>query len=256
MRAIDRHNYPSSRSMMLGTLLWLNCIAPICAQAQMAISVPAQRIEPTRPLALPPQGGSARVLTSTGFFADEAGHVLTAGHAVENCTQIIVAKEKYRLAAKLVARSPRYDLALLKIPRTLGLAAVFPQTVAPGLNTMVFAGAYTSLSDAPANRGLLANARVVSSFGGSEAGHLVIDSPAGFGTSGAPVLDGLGLVQGVVSRRTMVNRVLAVGTAETKAFLASNNVHFAQDDRPQLAPAASRASRAASVSAQVTCLQN
>jgi hypothetical protein len=96
--------------------------------------------------------------------------------------------------------------------------------------------------------------RVLNSLGGSEAGHLAIDSPVTYGASGAPVLDGLGLVQGVVSRRTMVNRVLAVSATETKAFLASNGVHFTQDDRPQLAPSASRANRP--VSAQVTCLQN
>lgn len=97
---------------------------------------------------------------------------------------------------------------------------------------------------------------MINSLGGSEAGHLVIDSPVSFGASGAPVLDRNGLVQGVVSRRTTVNRVLAVGAAEAKAFLSSQGVRIEQDDRPQLSGSTSRGSRAASLSAQVTCQQS
>lgn len=197
-----------------------------------------------------------RQLDSTAFFVDDTGYLLTARHAVENCTRVMISKENRRLDARVVALSPRYDIALLKTGRTLGLAAVFPRTTTASINDMVFAGAYNSLTDARANRGMIANARVLSSFGGGEAGHLVIDSMVTFGASGAPVLDGRGLVLGVISRRTMVNRVLAVGAAEAKAFLSSNNVRFAEDDGPQLAGGASRASRAASLSAQVTCLQN
>jgi hypothetical protein len=104
--------------------------------------------------------------------------------------------------------------------------------------------------------GLLTNARVTSSFGGSESGHLVLESSAGFGTSGAPVLDKSGLVQGVISRRTMVNRVLAVDAAETKNFLFANGIRIDQDDRPQMSPSGSRAHRAASLSARVTCLKD
>lgn len=250
-----RRGWFSLRTTALSCFVALFGIGSV-GNAQVPAPAPPQRIEPPRQFALAPQSAFGRVLNGTGFFVDEAGHVLTAGHAVENCTQIVVAKEKRRVAAKLVARSQRYDLALLKIPRTLGLAAVFPRMAAPEVNAMVFAAAYTSQTDEPANRGLIANARVLNSLGGSEAGHLAINSPVTYGASGAPVLDGLGLVQGVISRRTMVNRVLAVSATEIKAFLASNGVHFAQDDRPQLAPTASRANRAASVSAQVTCLQN
>lgn len=225
------------------------------AAAQVAMpATPAKPHEPTRPLALPQDGGG-RVLRGTGFFVDEKGYLLTARHAVDHCASIAVTKETHRFAARLVALSERYDLALLKLPRTLGLAAVFPRTAVPGVDSMVFASAYSSLSDVPANRTLLANSRVLGRSGDSESGHLVIDSSVGFGTSGAPVLDGHGLVQGVISRRTMANRVLAVGADEAKAFLAAHGVRVEQDDRPQLAAGASRAARAASLSVQVSCQQ-
>jgi hypothetical protein len=50
--------------------------------------------------------------------------------------------------------------------------------------------------------------------------------------------------------------VIAVGAGEAKTFLLANRVTLDEDDRPQLAAAASRANRAASISARVTCLQN
>ncbi len=117
-----------------------------------------------------------------------------------------------------VSLSPHGDLALLKVPRTMGLAAVFPNAAHAGVNEMVFAGAYDALPGLQVGGGVMANARVLASTDGD----LAMDSPVTFGASGAPVLDKLGLVQGVVSRRTASDRVVAVGIAQTKAFLIGN----------------------------------
>lgn len=122
----------------------------------------------------------------------------------------------------------------------------------PRRNDMVFAGAYDTLAGSLVGGGVIANSRVT---GGAEADHLAIDSPVTFGASGAPVLDGLGLVQGVISRRTSSDRVQAVGAAAAKTFLSANGVRFDQDDRPQISGSASRAQRAASISVRVTCTQ-
>jgi S1-C subfamily serine protease len=62
--------------------------------------------------------------------------MLTARHAVEGCTQVVVTKERWRIAARVVATSARFDLALIKAPRTLGLSAVFPRSQTAGLNDM------------------------------------------------------------------------------------------------------------------------
>src|SRR5262249_17969443 len=154
---------------------------------------------------------SARMeLDSTAFFVDDSGHMITARHAVNNCSRVVISKERYAVGAQIVALSSRYDLALLKVSRTLGLSAVFPQSIGVTPNDLVFAAAYDTLPGMVSRGGgVLSNATVETSFGGSETGHLVIDSPVTFGASGAPVLDGRGLVEGVISRRTMVNRVLA-----------------------------------------------
>jgi serine protease Do len=190
----------------------------------------------------------------TGFFVDDSGDMLTAGHAATDCSRMIVAKEGHVLSARVIAVSDRVDLALIKVSRTLGLSAVFPRSVMATANDMVFAAAYDTLSGMTTHGGMLANAVV--STGGKSDGYLALDSSVTFGASGAPVLDDRGLIQGVITSRNASNHVLAVDAAEAKAFLAANHVAIDQDDRPQIAATGSRSNRAASISARVTCLQN
>lgn len=243
----------------------------VCALTVVAVVVPAaspassQFLLPARtevPTLTPPKPLTRADLPSvergeragTGFFADDLGHVLTARHVVEGCGRIVVHKEGRSMTARLVALSTPYDVALLRTPKTRGIAAVFPRTVESSINSMVFAADYTTLPTMVTRGGTLANASVSKTSGGEEAGHIAITSTVTFGASGAPVLDSRGLVEGVISRKTNVNRVLAVGAAAAKSFLASNNVRPQEDDRPQLSGSASRAHRAASISARVVCV--
>lgn len=198
--------------------------------------------------------GARREKRGTAFFVDDSGHLLTAGHAAKGCARIVVSKEGNAVLGRVVAISNRVDLALIKVPKTLGLSAVFPRSVTAAVNDMVFAAAYDTLPKIVARGGLLANAMV--SPNGTEAGYIAISSDVTFGASGAPVLDSRGLVQGIISRRTASDHVLAVNAAEAKAFLAANHVTAEEDDRPQIAAAGSRADRAASISARIVCLQN
>jgi len=218
-----------------------------------------------------------RMKSGTAFFVDDLGHMLTARHVADNCLRVAVAKEGHVVAASVVALSSELDIALLKVPKTLGLSAIFPHSVTAAGNDMMFAAAYDTLPSMTDHGDTLGNATVVSS--GSEAGYLAIESDVTFGSSGAPVLDGRGLVQGVISGRigevtlsiansatigetsmsrlkVASDRVLAVTAARAKAFLAANGIAIVEDDRPQIDPSSSRANRAASISARVTCLQN
>ena len=241
------------RLIMLGGIAVFAGVAPVTAQSWMPVRAPDRAAPQT--LARPAEPATIRnERTGTAFFVDDAGHMLTARHAVEGCASLVVAKEGRIVPARTVALSPGFDLALIKVPRTLGLAAVFPKSTATAANDMMFAAGYDRLAGMVTKGGVLANATVVP--GGGEPGHLAIDSTVTFGASGAPVLDSKGLVNGVISRRTRVDRVLAVGAGEAKAFIAGNGIRFDQDDRPQIAAGGSRANRAASISARVTCLQN
>ncbi|WP_249225566.1 S1 family peptidase [Tardiphaga alba] len=233
----------------------ISAATPAAAQFLLPTRTDIPALVPPKPLTradLPPAERGERA--GTGFFVDDRGHILTARHVVQSCSRIVVHKEGRSMTAKLVAVSTPYDLALLHTPKTRGLAAVFPRNVTSAVNDMVFAADYTNLPTTVTRGGMLANASVGKTAGGDEAGHIAITSPVTYGASGAPVLDSRGLVEGVISRKTNVNRVLAVGAAGAKAFLASNNIRLQEDDRPQISGSASRAHRAASISAGIVCL--
>ncbi|WP_407178604.1 serine protease [Bradyrhizobium sp. STM 3562] len=237
----------------------LAALAAFGAPAKAQLWMPAQNHErmPAQPLSRPPEPDVVRREKSgTAFFVDDSGTLLTVRHAIDDCTRVLVTKEGRWVAARVFALSDRVDLGLIKVPKTLGLSATFPRTVTTAANEMVFVSAYDRLPQMLSHGGMLGNATISPSSGEGETGYIGIDSDATFGASGAPVLDSRGLVEGVISRRTGVNHVLAVGAAEAKAFLASNGIRFAEDDRPQMAGSSPRANRAASISARVTCLQN
>nr|WP_233285438.1 serine protease [Bradyrhizobium acaciae] len=234
----------------------LNGFLPQPAAAQVPFSAfqPVRQMEAAKPLARDVNGPPtvSQRLDGTAFFVDDLGHMLTARHAVVDCARIVVSKEGRSVAARVVALAAT-DIALIKVPRTLGLAAVFPRASPSAANDMVFAEAYDRLKPMLAHGGALGNAFVDATQ--RDPAHLVLRSNVTFGTSGAPVLDSRGLVEGVVSRRTTIDRVLAVDAAHAKSFLAAHGVRFQEDDRPQMSGTASRAHRAASISARVTCLQ-
>jgi hypothetical protein len=77
-----------------------------------------------------------------------------------------------------------FDIALIKVPKTLGLAAIFPRNVTVAANDMMFVAAYDTLPRMTAGGGTLGNATVASS--GSEADYLAIDSNVTFHQAGHP----------------------------------------------------------------------
>jgi hypothetical protein len=80
--------------------------------------------------------------------------------------------------------------------------------------------------------GMLADTSVASLSSGGKTGNMVRDSAVTFGASGAR-----GLVKGVISRRTTINRVVAAGSAEAKAFLERHPFRSGRPDRRRGAPA-------------------
>ena len=56
----------------------------------------------------------------SGFFIDDAGHVLTNNHVVEDATSVeVVLANRDRIPAEVVGRDPETDLAVLKVDRGL-----------------------------------------------------------------------------------------------------------------------------------------
>jgi S1-C subfamily serine protease len=241
----------SSRLGVTGSIVFLAAFAN--ASAQVPSLFDPARTETPKPLSLPQPAEVPRQETGTTFFVDDTGYMLTARHAVAACTRILVFKEGRVMTARLVALSNKVDLGLIKTAKTMGISAVFPRSQTPAPNDMVFAAAYDNLKGMIAHGGVMANAMVST---GTERGYIAIDSDVTFGASGAPVLDSHGLVQGIISRRVAANHVLAADAEEAKRFLIANGVALQEDDQAQIASSASRANRAESISARVTCLQD
>lgn len=194
-------------------------------------------------------------LTATGFFVDGEGDLLTANHAANGCSQLYVAKEGRTIRAELVAQSADDDLALLKVPETLGLPAVLADADQPAANEMVFASGYEALQDVLARGGGLFNAAVASAQHEDPGGDIELVSDATYGASGAPVLNADGLVIGIITHREATDHVLATSVNRVKAFLAAQRIAFEQDDRPQLSALQDRAHRAETISANVICFK-
>jgi S1-C subfamily serine protease len=194
-------------------------------------------------------------LSSTGFFVDNDGHLLTARHAATDCAQLYVAKEDRVLKAKLVASSATHDLAMLKIAETLGLPAVFTRSSKLAAHDMVFAAGYEALQDVLAQGGALSNAIVADGDPQGPDAEIELVSDATYGASGAPVLGSTGLVIGMITHRGLEGRVFATSADEIKAFLAASHLAYDEDDRPQLGTLQDRAHRAETISANVLCFK-
>jgi S1-C subfamily serine protease len=95
--------------------------------AQVPSLLSPARIETPRSLSLPRPAEVPRQQTGTTFFVDGTGYMLTARHAVEACTRVLVFKEGRVMTARVVALSNEVDLGLIKTAKTLGISAVFPR---------------------------------------------------------------------------------------------------------------------------------
>ena len=95
---------------------------PVAAQSPLQHSQRRQGLDASKPLALPQDPPIVgRLLNGTAFFVDQSGSMLTARHAVDHCARIVIVKEQHRMQARIVALSVKYDLALIKVSKTLGL---------------------------------------------------------------------------------------------------------------------------------------
>jgi hypothetical protein len=238
----------AAASPSLAQRLDADLVAPQLRPYRPQLPEPLLRISPT-PL-LP---GWAGPVTGTGFYVSDKGHVLTARHVIEDCSRVQVVKEGFRSNAHRVAVSSRFDLALLKVYRTHGLAAVFPikrgLAFMDGLLAFPFDRLSNALKDRKLDHRLVANAF----FAGEDGGELRLMAGVKNGTSGAPLLDRLGAVRGLIARRDGAGSVMAVGAGSIVDFLKDAGVTPVRDDRPQIAGVTARAARAGSISVGIVC---
>jgi serine protease Do len=223
------------------------CALAACAQ----VGVP----EEPKPLTTISPAKIGLELIGTGFFVDRDGHVVTAGHAATDCIRLFVRKDGRTLRAKALAISANDDLALLEVESATGVPAVFARSLKIADRDMAFAADYRNLPGILASGGALSNAVLTGGKTHRSRDDIELVSAATHGSSGAPVLNAMGQVIGLITHKLRPDRVLATNADQIKHFLAANRIAVEETDQPQLNPLQDHARQAAAISVGVTCFK-
>ena len=150
------------------------------------------------------RGETTRVSSGTGFVWDAVGHVVTNNHVVENATRIAVRlASDETVEADLVGRAPTYDLAVLRLKRTVSLP---PRLAVGSSNDLKVGQAALAIGnpfglDQSLTTGIIsALKRRLPTSGGREVANVIqTDAAINPGNSGGPLLDSAGRVIGVTT---------------------------------------------------------
>ena len=150
------------------------------------------------------QGGQQATGTGSGFFVNAQGDIITNNHVVEGASDITIrlhgSKQTYK--ARVVARAPDYDLALI---RAEGLPSGAIQPMPLGNSDQLDVGLKAVAMGAPFNLDFSVSEGIISSLertvpvGTKGVSQKVIQTDAAInpGNSGGPLLDSAGQVIGV-----------------------------------------------------------
>lgn len=159
-----------------------------------------------RPKALIPAATTAPTETGakasgSGFFVTSDGYLITSYHVVDGGAAIIVKTDNGLVIARIVAKDPENDLALLKVDgQFTAISFAVESTAKPGQT--VFAVGYPMLgsqeSPAKVNRGVIGSATGFR----EDVRRYRIDAGVQPGNAGGPLVDENGSVVGVVVARS------------------------------------------------------
>jgi len=184
---------------------------------------------------------AAQVVSGTGFFVSNRGHIVTNEHVVKGCLQVRIRGAVEPMSADVIGYDQQNDLALLK-------ANVSPPRFAILKNTdeRVKAGDSVIIIGYPLEHGISGQyvtrqAKIIG-LGGpmNEEKWIQFTDSVAQGNSGGPLLDAGGNVLGVVvGKATLTKRNTVTGKEEVSAksdiaislktlqqFLKQNNVAF------------------------------
>ena len=177
--------------------------------------------------------------TGTGFVVSKAGHVLTNHHVIDGCQEVRTRVPAGNIVVTpIVARDPKNDLALVKLPSPSTNAATFRdgKTVRQGDGVVAIGFPLRGLLASGAN---LTTGAVSALAGiGDDARFMQITAPVQSGSSGGPLLDLSGNVVGVVVGKLDAMKVakaigeipqnvnFAITVAVVRGFLDANGVKY------------------------------
>jgi len=214
---------------------------------------------------VPGKGKEPVVVSGSGFFVDEAGHLLTNAHVVEGCGNARLRFDGRTEPALIVARERDHDLALLKMRGRSPAFATFRGGPPIRLGESVVVFGYP-LSGYLSKSGNLSTGLVASLAGVEDnEAEMQISAPVQSGNSGGPVVDQSGHVVGVVVAKSntspldddrfevIQNANFAIKADVAKAFLDHMGVAYETEPPGEELKTPDVADIARAFSAQVIC---
>ncbi len=152
-----------------------------------------------------------------GIVWDANGLILTNNHVVGRRTPIVLLQDDHEYEARLVARDPDVDLALLSIDAT-DLTPLRPASVSPRVGEMVFAFGHPWGQRNTVTRGIVSALVIVQNRRGDTLPIVRSDAPLAPGNSGGPLVNASGEVIGI--------NAMIVGGDQSVSIAASVAVQF------------------------------
>lgn len=203
--------------------------------------------EITKALAIPqpPLVGGRLASIGTAFFVDDDGHLLTNYHVVDGCKAMVVDRPSGKsLPASVAAVDVYHDLALLHVNLTsLHLTIKSPTIARFRAQDLTEPGAFVAAIGYP-NEGVPPREPVITTGvlmqvpAASSGERLAMQGDIRHGNSGSPVIDGYGLVVGILNEK--INTVawyretgavppdvgIGLPVGVLVQFLQRNGIHF------------------------------
>jgi len=204
--------------------------------------------------------------TGTGFFVDEAGHLVTNAHVVEDCDETRVKLPNGDIVeADIKARSPQNDLAVLKTSVKPAGYARLRGGSPPRLGDPIVLFGYPLIGELTVTGNLATG--LISALAGprEDVTRMQISAPVQSGNSGGAVVDQTGRVVGVVVAKADVkarsaggvevlqNVNFAIKSSVLALFLEANGVAFTQESAGTEKSVADVADLAKNFTALIVC---
>jgi S1-C subfamily serine protease len=210
------------------------------AQAQaMTRDYLAKQNKPDEFKALPETKKSeSTATTGTAFLVNTQGHLLTNAHVVNQCKTINVYSENTTTLAEIVARDEKNDMAIIKTDVWSYAKPMQFSKQGVGLGQDIYAIGYplpTLLAlDLQMTKG---NVSALAGLG-NDSRFYQISAPVQSGNSGGPLVNGYGLVSGMVTSKANLVKVkemtgdfpqnvnFAIKESQLKNYLDTNRIAY------------------------------
>jgi hypothetical protein len=177
-------------------------------------------------------------ITGTAFLINKIGHLLTNAHVVNQCQTIKVYSENTTHIASLVARDVNNDMAIIKVQPWSDAKPVSFSKKSVALGQDIYAIGYP-LPNVLALDLQMTKGNVSALAGlGNDSRFYQISAPVQSGNSGGPLVNGYGLVSGMVTSKANIVKMkeltgdfpqnvnFALKESQLKNYLETNNIAY------------------------------